>query len=183
MEWRESETLVVSVTPVARGIVRPAIVALTFAVLVQWGAFHWRYLHHHEALFLLILVGPALVLVATRTWRWRSHKIQVTNQRIIVEGGVANHFRSTVELTDVVATRVEQRVRERITRRGTVLLETSAGMFPVGRVRHPAALGRLIDRERHPYHESSLPLDTVFEFDDPSTHDYEVHPRRRWGHQ
>lgn len=183
VEWREGETIVVTVTPVAHGVVRPAFFALMISVLVQWGAFHSDYLHHHEALFLLVLVGPALLVVATRSWRWRSHKIQVTSLRIIIEGGVANHFRSSVELPDVVATRVDQRVRDRLTRRGTVLLETAAGTFHVGRVRHPAALCRLIDRERHPFADRSVPLDTVFEFDDPSTHDYEVDPRRRWGRQ
>jgi len=183
IEWREDEEVVVTITPVARGVIRPALLAVALGVGVQFGAFHVGFVHHHEATMLLVLVGPALLLVATRTWRWRSHKIQVTTQRIIVEGGVAHHFRTSVELPDVVATHVEQRVRERLTKRGTVLLETAAGTFLVGRVRHPDALCRLIDRERHPYAEAPVPYDTVFEFDDPSSHDYEIDPRRRWGHR
>ncbi len=183
MQWRESEKRVITVTPVARGLVRPALVAVTLAVLVQWAAFHSHYVHHHEALFLLILVGPALVVVATRTWRWRSHKVHVTSERIVVEGGVTRHFRSSIELGDVFAMRVEQRIRERLARHGTVLLETAAGTFPVGRVRHPEALCRLVDRERAAHHSERVPFDTVFEYDDPSSHDYEVNPRRRWGHR
>jgi membrane protein YdbS with pleckstrin-like domain len=183
VEWREDESHIITVTPVAKGLVRPSLVALVLAVLVQEGSFHWHFVHHHEALFLLVLVGPVVVVVATRTWRWRSHKIQVTSQRVIVEGGVANHFRTSVELADVYATRVDQRVSERLSRRGTVLLETGVGTFYLGRVRHPAALCRLIDRERRVFQVERVPLDTVFEFDDPSSHDYEVNPRRRWGHQ
>ncbi len=183
MEWRENEERIITVTPVAIGIVRPALVAVVLAVLVQIGSFHVSFIHRHEAWFLLLLVGPALVIVATRTWRWRSHKIHLTTQRLTVEGGVARHYRRSVELIDVFATRGDQRVSERISRRGSVILETAGGPFFVGRVRHPSALCRLIERERSTHHSDRVPLDTVFEFDDPSSHDYEVNPRRRWGHR
>jgi len=182
MQWREDEVRIVSVTPVAVGLVRPALTALALAVLVQIGSFHVSFIHHHEAWFLLVLVGPALVIVATRTWRWRSHKIHLTNERLTVEGGVVRHYRSAVELADVYATRVDQRVHERLSRRGTVVLETAGGTFLVGRVRHPSALCRLIERERASHHDDRVPFDTVFEFDDPSSHDFHVDPRRRWGH-
>jgi len=84
----------------------------------------------------------------TRTWRWRSHKVHVTNERIVVEGGVLHHQRSTVDLRDVIALRVDQRVTERLARRGVVVLETNAGSVMIGKLRHPGALVRLIDAER-----------------------------------
>jgi len=31
---------------------------------------------------------PFGLVALTRTWRWRSHKVHVTNERIVVEGGV-----------------------------------------------------------------------------------------------
>ena len=154
------------------------LLAVAAAVLVQLGALHWHLIHRHEALLLLVLVGPPLLVVATRTWRWRSHKIHVTSERVIVEGGVARRFRTSVELREVVAIRVEQGLRQRISRRGDVYLETSAGTFHVGRVRHPAAFARLVDKERLNYRSDRLPFDTVFEFEDPSRRDFEVNPRR-----
>jgi len=181
MQWREGEDRIISVTPVAVGLVRPAVTAVVLAVLVQFGSFHATFIHHHEAWFLLALAGPALVLVATRSWRWRSHKIHLTNERLTVEGGVVRHYRSSVELVDVYATRVDQRVHERLSRRGTVVLETAGGTFFVGRVRHPSALCRLIERERAVHHTDHVPFDTVFDYDDPSLHDVDVKPRRRWG--
>lgn len=180
-QWREGEVHVITVTPVARGVVRPLLASLAIALLVQLGALHWRYLHRHEALALLFLVGPAFMIVVTRTWRWRSHKIHVTNQRIVVQGGVAHRFRTSVELEDVIATRVEQRVRERMTRRGAVMVETSGATMHIGRVRHPAALLRVIDRERAPSANDRVPLNTVFDFDDPLTHEFALEARRRRG--
>ena len=180
-QWREAEAHVITVTPVARGVVRPVLASLAIALLVQLGALHWPYLHRHEALALLLLVGPAFMIVVTRTWRWRSHKIHVTNQRIVVQGGVAHRFRTSVELDDVVATRVEQRVRERMTRRGVVLVETAGATMHLGRVRHPAALLRVIDRERAPRTNERISLNTVFDFDDPSNHEFALEARRRRG--
>jgi len=74
--------------------------------------------------------------VLTRLWRWRSHKIRVTSERVIVEGGVLRHYRSLVELRDVIAIRVEQRFVERVARRGSVILETSPAARR-RRVHHP----------------------------------------------
>jgi len=51
-------------------------------------------------------------------------------------------------LRDVIALRVDQRVTERLARRGVVVLETNAGSVMIGKLRHPGALVRLIDAER-----------------------------------
>jgi hypothetical protein len=181
MDWRDGEESLVAITPVAKGLFRPFLSLVTAVVLVQFGAIHVHFIHHHEWLLFLIFAGPCALVFLTRVWRWRSHKVRVTSERIIVEGGVVRHYRSSVELRDVVASRVEQRATERILQRGSVLLETAVGTMEVGLVRQPAALCRVIDLQRARYHSNGVPLDTVFEFEHPDPHDYFVNPQPRRG--
>jgi membrane protein YdbS with pleckstrin-like domain len=137
---REGEVKIISVTPVSRGVVRPLLFVVATVVLVVEGARHISFLHRHELLVGLIVIGPFVLVLLTRVWRWRSHKVHVTNQRIVLEGGVLGHHQSAIELRDVIATRVDQRVTERLTRRGSLLLETAAGPVALDQVRHPSAL-------------------------------------------
>jgi membrane protein YdbS with pleckstrin-like domain len=177
--WRNGEQRVISVTPVARGLLLPVLATIIAAALIEYGAGHVQFLRSIHLILLLVFVVPCLFVVATRTWRWRSHKVHVTNQRIIVEGGVLHHQRSEVDLRDVLATRISQRFRERLTRRGTIALETRAGTMGLGVVHHPSALCRLIDLEREACRESDLAYDTVFDFDTPRANDFEVDSRHR----
>jgi membrane protein YdbS with pleckstrin-like domain len=177
--WRDGETRIVSVTPVARGLAAPCLTAVALAASVEVGAHYWPWLHREVGWALLVLVGPALILVATRTLRWRSHKVHVTSERILIEGGVARRYRQSVELNDVHVVRVERGVRDRLTRRGSIHLETPAGSVSLGRVRHPAALVRLIERERRVTTASRPPFDTVFEYEDPAVRGFDVDPRWR----
>jgi membrane protein YdbS with pleckstrin-like domain len=179
MILRDGEVKIISVTPVARGTVRPCLVGIVMLALVIFGAKHVHLIHEHEMLLALIFAGPFALVALTRTWRWRSHKVHVTNARIVVEGGVLHHQRSTVDLRDVVAMRVDQRVSERLTRRGVVVLETNVGSIMIGKLRHPGALVRLIDAERANNQIDPVPFDTVFGYEEPEPFDYEVHPRRR----
>jgi membrane protein YdbS with pleckstrin-like domain len=181
MIMRDGEVRIITVTPVARGTVRPSLVAVVMVALVIFGAKHVHFIHQHEMLFGLIFAGPFVLVALTRTWRWRSHKVHVTNERIVVEGGVLHHQRSTVDLRDVVALRVDQRVSERLTRRGMVVLETNGGSIVIGKLRHPGALVRLIDAERVNNEVDPVPFDTVFGYQDPEPFDYEVRPRRQRG--
>jgi hypothetical protein len=182
--WREGEVRIISVTPVSRGVVRPALLTVTTLALIVEGASRYSYVHRFEEVLMVVFVVPLALVTLTRTWKWRSHKIHVTSERIIVEGGVLRHQRSAVEMRDVFATRVDQRVSERLTRRGYVYLETTGAAVPVGLVRHPAALCRLIDAERNAVHSSGDPLDTVYTYEDPEASPYEVLPdewqRRRF---
>lgn len=146
--WRDGEERIISVTPVAWGLLRPVLSVVTAVALVQYAAAHLSLVRAHEALAMLLLAGPCLLLVVTRTWRWRSHKVHVTSQRVILEGGVLRHHRTAVELADVVTSRVEQHLGERLIRRGWVVLETAGGPVTLGKVSHPDALVRLIDTER-----------------------------------
>lgn len=176
---RDGEVRIITVTPVARGTARPCLAGIIVFGLVIFGAKHLHLIHEYEPWLQLILAGPFAIVALTRTWRWRSHKVHVTNERIVVDGGVLRRHRSTVDLRDVVAIRVDQRVSERITRRGIVVLETNGGSVVVGKLRHPGALVRLIDAERAHDHVDPVPFDTVFGYADPEPFDYEVHPRRR----
>jgi hypothetical protein len=81
----------------------------------------------------------------------------------------------------VVALRVDQRVSERLTRRGLIVLETNAGSILIGKLRHPGALVRLIEAERANNQIDPVPFDTVFGYEDPEPFDYEVRPRRQRG--
>ena len=169
----------ISVTPVARGLVLPVLATVLGAVLVEYGVRHVHFLHSIHLALLAVVLGPCLVVAATRTWRWRSHKVHVTSQRIVVEGGVLHHQRSEVDLRDVVATHVDTRLRERLLHRGVVVLETRAGTINLGLVHHPNALCRLIDQQRLAHRDDDVALDTVFDFDSPQPPDYDINLRRR----
>jgi uncharacterized membrane protein YdbT with pleckstrin-like domain len=173
---REGEVRVISVTPVSRGVVRPLLVTLTTLALIVEGASRYALVHRFEDWLVLVLIGPLGLVTLTRIWRWRSHKVHVTNDRVIVEGGVLRHQRTSIEMRDVIATRVDQRMSERLTRRGYVFLETSGGPLAVGLVRHPAALCRLIDAERRERENVDVPFDTIYTFEDPDPYKFEVHP-------
>lgn len=176
---RYGEERVITVTPVAHGLLVPMFATVTSVVVVEYAAAHLHFVHSVRSWLLLVLAGPCLIVVATRMWRWRSHKVRVTSQRIIIEGGVLHHHRSEVDLRDVVATRVGQRLHERMTRRGVVLLETRSGTVNLGFVHHPSALCRIIDQERMAFAGDRLDFDTVFDFDPPRPHDFDMTPRRR----
>jgi hypothetical protein len=109
--------------------------------------------------------------------------VHVTSQRIIAEGGVLRHQRSEVDLRDVFATHLDQRVSERLTRRGVVSLDTRAGNMSLGVVHHPKALLRIIDLERAQLQDDDIAFDTVFDFDSPVDQDFEINPRRRRDHR
>lgn len=182
--WREDELRIISVTPVSQGVVRPALLTVTTWALVVEGAARYSFVHRFEEVLIVLFVVPLALVTLTRTWKWRSHKIHVTSERVIVEGGVLRHQRSAIEMRDVFATRVDQRISERLTRRGYVYLETMGSAVPIGLVRHPAALCRLIDAELNTEHPVGDPLDTVYTYEDPEASHYEVLPhewqRRRF---
>jgi membrane protein YdbS with pleckstrin-like domain len=182
--WREGEVRIIAVTPVSRGVIRPALLTLTTLLLVVEGSARFYYVHRFEEALLIVAVLPLALLALTRTWQWRSHKIHVTSQRVTIEGGILRHWESNVEMRDVLSTKIDQSVTERLTRRGYVYLETAAATIPVGLVRHPGALCRMIDAERSAQSFSGDPLDTVYTYHDPDASPYEVLPdqwqRRRY---
>jgi len=180
-KWRDDEEHVISVTPVSRGLWAPALATALMAALFWFSSNHVHFFHEYREAWGAVLIVPCLGVLATRTWRWRTHKIHLTNQRIVVEGGVLQHTRSEVVLNDLIKFRINQRLRDRMARRGVIILETPAGTLSLGMVRHPAALSRLIDNERRSYEVGVEPYDTVFDFDAPQDHDFGVSDRRHRG--
>jgi hypothetical protein len=182
--WREGEVRVISVTPVSRGVIRPCLITVTTLALILEAASRYSFIQSAKEWLILALVVPLSLVTLTRTWRWRSHKVHITNERIIIEGGVLRHLSTSIEMRDVVATRVDQRMSERLSRRGYVYAETMAGPIPLGLVRHPGALSRLIDSERLAGDEYTDPFDTIYTYEDPDAFQYDVQPdqwqRRRY---
>ena len=173
-----NESRVVEVTPVARGVAGPLLLVVSWSLAMEYGARHYSSVHRFDSLLLGLVVIPGVVVLVTRTWRWRSHKVHVTSKRIVVEGGVVQHFRSAIDLRDVLATRVEQRWGERLLRRGSVVIDTPAGVVRVGRLRHPGALCRLIDAQRAAHQREQWPFDSVLADDTPAATKGSL---RRWG--
>ena len=145
---REGEFIVVAVTPISRGVTAP-LVGTLLAVATLWAtAATWSWPQQHAALLAVLFVAPCAAVLSGRLWRWRSHKIVVTSQRIIQFGGVARRRMSSVELIDVDVSHTDQRWFERLSRRGVVVVDTPAGAFVLERVRRPDALARVIDHQR-----------------------------------
>jgi len=182
--WREGEVRVISVTPVSRGVVRPLLITITTLALILEAASRYSFIHTAKEWLVVVFVLPLAVVTLTRIWRWRSHKLHVTNDRVIIEGGVLRHQETSIEMRDVMATRVDQRLGERLLRKGYVYLETAVGSIPLGLVRHPSALCRIVDAERLRGDDSTDPFDTLYTYEDPEPFQYEVYPdewqRRRF---
>jgi uncharacterized membrane protein YdbT with pleckstrin-like domain len=148
-DLREGEYVVVSVNPIARGLTGPAIATLVAIAAVLAAASVWTWARDQAVWLSLVFIAPCAAVLGGRIWRWRSHKIVVTNQRVIVTSGVAHRHARSVDLIDVVSSSVDQRWHERLTRRGYVILDTPSGPFALERVRRPDALWRIIDHQRH----------------------------------
>jgi hypothetical protein len=181
---REGEVVVVSVTPVPRGLAGPVIVTAVVIGAVVAAAALWTWPHEHVRWLSLLVIPPAVVL-GGRLARWRSHKIVVTNQRIIEVGGVLTRHRGSFELHNVHTTHFEQRLTDRFARRGIVVLQTETTTVVLERVRHPDALVRVIDHQRHLLDRTSATqLDRADELSDAldagllSDDDYD----ERWWH-
>jgi uncharacterized membrane protein YdbT with pleckstrin-like domain len=146
-DLRDDEFVVVSITPVAQKVTGPAMVVVLIGGSLVAVANTWSWPRQHWVDLSAILIIPLIVL-AGRVAKWRSRRITVTSQRILEVGGVLQKHRGSLELVDIVATRVEQRLVERLSRRGHVVVELSAGAFVLERVRRPDALARVIDHQR-----------------------------------
>lgn len=145
---REDERSVVRVTPLVGGVLRPAVVTAVATALVILADHRIAWVTRHDWALAAVVIGPPALVTATRTWRWRRHTIVVTNQRVVTMSGVLARQSSSAELADVTVVHVDQRLHERVRRRGAVILDFADGSWSLGVVRHPAALARLIDTQR-----------------------------------
>lgn len=145
---RSTERMIVSVTPSPQGLVGPlvAVAILVFAI-VETSHFIETVAHYQQQVFVL-LVGPAVIVALTRTWRWRSMKIVVTSEQIVMLRGVVRRTMIAIALDSVVTVSVHQRLRDRLTRKGTIGIETLNQSLTFGPLRHPGALVRLIEQAR-----------------------------------
>jgi len=157
------ERIIVRTTPTSWGLTRPALLTIVSAGLIMWGSFHAHLLHTYEGVTLAALTGPSTLVLVGRVWRWRSHTIYVTDQQIVVEGGVLNYFRSTCRLDEVLVVGLERRFTQRLRRRGVVQITTRESSLDLGPLRHPDALVRLIEQARRETRPRGAAYDTVFE--------------------
>ena len=139
----------VSVTPISPGVTRPWI--LLFAVVatvrevvdVVSGAERW------QPWLYAVFAGPILIVALARSVRWRSHKIHVHEYGVTVERGLGRRGRTSVAWADIGVVEVQRGLRDRLSGRGQVVLETAAGTWTLGLVRHPLALARVIESAQH----------------------------------
>ena len=182
--WREGEVRVISVTPVSRGVIRPFLLTVTTLALDCRGGVALLLGHRAEDWLVVVLVLAVRAVTLTRTWRWRSHKVHVTNERMIIEGGVLRHYRTSIELRDVLGTRVDQRVSERFTRRGFVTSRRGGLSFPLGHVVIPVRSAASSTPSASAATSSTFPLDTIYTYEDPEPYQFEMQPdqwqRRRY---
>jgi hypothetical protein len=139
--------VVVSVAPLPDGLWAPLIVTTLLVVGLVAVSETWTWPAHHDGALSIIVVLPAIVLGA-RLWRWRSQRLVVTTERVLESSGIVNHHVVAVELREVTASWVQQRFVDRVTRRGSVILESPHSAIVLGRLRHPDALQRVIDYQR-----------------------------------
>ena len=139
----------VSVTPISPGVTRPWILLLAVVATIRevvdvvHGAGRW------QPWLYVVLAGPVLVVALVRTVRWRSHKIHVHDYGVTIERGLGRRGRSSVAWADIAAVEVQQGLRDRLSGRGQVVLETATGTWTLGLVRHPMALARVIESGQH----------------------------------
>ena len=178
---REGEALVISVTPVARGTVRPSLVGHRRARAGDLGAPALAPAARSRDAARVGAGGSLRLVVAlTRSWRWRSHKILVTNERIVVEGGVL--------ATSAQHGQPRRRGRDCASISGSRndcadeawWCSRRRGAIMIGKLRHPGALRPPHRRRTSNDQIDPVAFDTVFGYEDPEPFDYEVRPRR-WG--
>ncbi|MGC8498166.1 MAG: PH domain-containing protein [Acidimicrobiales bacterium] len=139
----------VSVTPISPGVTRPWILLLAVVATIRevvdvvHGAGRW------QPWLYAVVAGPVLVVALGRSLRWRSHKIHVHDYGVTVERGLGHRGRSSVAWADIATVEVQQSLRDRLSGRGQVVLETATGTWTLGLVRHPMALARVIESGQH----------------------------------
>ena len=154
---------IITVTPVAWGLSSPGVLTAGLGALVWWGAQHVPFVHHYAGLILAVVAGPAALVLGTRTWRWRSHHIQLTTVDIRSEGGILRRRGQRVHLADVLTTSIERRGLDRLRRTGVVVVHATSGDLVLGPLRHPDALVRFIDSARRSLAATSpTPIATSF---------------------
>jgi uncharacterized membrane protein YdbT with pleckstrin-like domain len=142
---RDGESLIIAVNPIVGGLVRPYAVTALLASTIYVAAAHIATVRHHEELIALLFLGPALLLCAYRTWRWRSCKIKLTTECLHLSSGILRKRSQAIQLDDILAVSVKAPLVQRLSRRGRVVVEMTGRSVDIGLVHHPKALVRLIE--------------------------------------
>ncbi len=163
------ERVVVSVTPSAWGVRVPAVAVLVAVTTVVGAGLKISLVHHYESEVLVALVGPPTLWWATRIARWRSHKIYVTSEQVVVEGGVLHRESFRVPIDSLVTVEVRQRLHQRVRRQGIIELVTTHDTVTLGPVHHPDALARVIEQQRRSQRPFRTSYGAIFEPTIPET--------------
>ncbi len=143
------EDATVSVTPVSPGVTRPWILLMAVVASTREVVDVVRGLGPWQPWLYLVVAGPVALVAVVRTARWRSHKVHVHAGGITVQAGLGRRTQTTLSWDDIGAVDVERGLHDRLTARGLVVVETATGPWVLGLVRHPLALARVIEAQRH----------------------------------
>jgi len=145
---RTDEFVVIMVRPLPRGFVGPLSLVAVVAGLLYLAASSWHWFRVASPLIAVVALGPPLLVVLVRTWRWWVRQIYVTNQRIVFGNGLRRRQRSSIELAHVISTHVARSWSDRLGRRGAVVLTTREQEWSLDRLRRPEVLRRIIEHQR-----------------------------------
>lgn len=178
IDWQDEEIFLLSVGPVPFGLLGPLFSLALALFLFVTGMRYVSLVKEHAMIFGAILLLPTSFVVATRAWRWKSHRVVITSMRVVVRSGVLRRRLVTVYYDRLLGVHSQRRVRDRLVRQGGVTLETDEGPMYLGRFRHPDSLIRMIQHQRDAFARDSIPLDTTFDFEMPSPYAPKVIRRR-----
>jgi uncharacterized membrane protein YdbT with pleckstrin-like domain len=178
------DPVVIRVTPTNPGLLRATV---TFAVVLGGGLWLTHFLGRGRSVaevVIAVISIPFALRALMKFLRWRSHSIVITVSRVIFSGGMVRRRRMEFPIEQIVACHVEQGWWSRIIRRGELIVETAAGERRLGRVRHPAALVRVIEAQRQRGESRRVAYDTIFDppnvrnlFNNPSPFDEDPYGR------
>jgi hypothetical protein len=137
-------------------VVRPLASVVLAVVALAVVPHYWHVSNHVRLIAGLVLLVPSGLLLATRTWRWRSHALHITNQRLIRESGAVGHHVDSYAWSSILDIAVDQTWRERMARRGHVyVVTTDHERVDLGEIRHPKAFVRVA------WHHHEVPSTTA----------------------
>jgi hypothetical protein len=140
-----------------RGPVVAALVCGAAAGVVTTLVHEWR---RERVAAITIAALPGLAVWCGRYWRQRGHRVHLTSERLVATRGRRPHRDISVRLDTVARLEVHQNLRERMARRGHVVITTSAETIVMGVLRRPEVFVRVVERRR------SSPPDTRRESND-----------------
>jgi hypothetical protein len=153
--------VVVSVRTVWTGWRGPIAVALVCggsAGVVTTLVHEWQ---RDRVIAIAVAALPGLAVWCGRYWRQRGHRVHLTSERVVATRGRRPHRDISVRLDTVARLEVRQTLRERVARRGHVVITTSAETIVMGALRRPEVFVRVVERRRSSPSGTPLASDDV----------------------